>query len=57
MKILAEIKRIVKQNKDAIYLGLLVFLTAMFVFSCVWIIINKSERMPLEFQYSKALKK
>jgi len=56
MKILAEIKRIVKQNREKIYLGLIVFLIAMFVFSCIWIIANRSEKTSLEFQYSKALK-
>jgi hypothetical protein len=51
MKILAEIKKIVKQNKQIIYLGILIFLVALLSFSIGWIIARRESKIPLQFEY------
>jgi hypothetical protein len=51
MKILADIQKIVKQNKQIIYLGILIFLVVLFAFSIGWILAKKENKVPLRFQY------
>jgi len=46
---LAEIKKLVKQHKDTIYLGLIMFLVAMLAFALGWIFSQRQTKTPLEF--------
>jgi len=52
---LAETKKIVKQNKDKIYLFIVILLIALIAFSLGWIFARKEAQKPLDFEYERSI--